>query len=280
MSQHRRSWASTIANRLDYMQGRVLQDIGEGRVEGYVTALVALAIGAVGVVWGENLQCMVGVALGALSFIIFNMNVAGSKYTDLNAVLEDREGYTRHPFKTRIKGVRKLYLQGASLVHLLSDENLNAIIDEILVHPDGEVRILLQDPQEAAAMDYLYRQLDEFTERRSVLLTDAIPQVLQRFENMRLLPPAAAKERYRGKFELRFLQFSPGFSLVLINPDERNGVVIPEMYGFRNDATGKRMHIEITRDGSDYWYDYWEKQFDAMWHSQYTLTYDRQPVGR
>lgn len=200
--------------------------------------------------------------------------IAANRRPPLDTVLEDREAYRKKPFIDRIKNARRVYLQGASLIHLLTEDHLNGLIDHVLKYADGEVRLLLQYPGETAAMEYLYRQLDEQAERRMTNVKEAIPELERRLRSMKLLP--AEKYRLPGKFELRYLTYSPGFSLVIIDPNERHGVVIPEFYGFRNDSTGKRMHIEINRQESDYWFDYWEKQFEAMWNSAHTICLDEQ----
>lgn len=272
-----RRWPSKVLGRFEDTTARALTDIRNGQVEGYATFILGLGLGIVGAA-ARSTNLMLAAVIIELSFLVYNFNISARAGAELDKVLEDRKAYADRPFSKRLRGVKRLYLQGASLVHLLNGDNLNAIIDEILVHADGEVRILLQDPDSKEAMEFLRRQLDEATERKSVLMHEALPQVLSRLQNLGLVPPETAAQKFKGKIEVRFLTFSPGFSLVLIDPNERKGVVIPELYGFRNDETGKRMHIEITRQDSEYWFDYWEKQFDAMWESQYALDFYKKPL--
>ncbi len=58
-----------------------------------------------------------------------------------------------------------------------------------------------------------------------------------------------------------------GFSLISIDPTTRKGHVIVEFHGFHNEATSCRMHIEVTRRQSDYWYAYWTNQFGRIWEA-------------
>jgi hypothetical protein len=55
-----------------------------------------------------------------------------------------------------------------------------------------------------------------------------------------------------------------GFSLISTDPTTRKGHVIVEFHGFHNEATSSRMHIEVTRRPSDYWYAYWANQFSRI----------------
>jgi hypothetical protein len=40
-----------------------------------------------------------------------------------------------------------------------------------------------------------------------------------------------------------------------------------EFIGFRNDLITDRMHISISRDQSQYWFDHWTQQYQAMWEA-------------
>jgi hypothetical protein len=52
---------------------------------------------------------------------------------------------------------------------------------------------------------------------------------------------------------------------VAVDPDTKNGRIIVEFHGYRNESTDKRMNIELTRENSDRWYTYWTGQFQSMW---------------
>ena len=53
------------------------------------------------------------------------------------------------------------------------------------------------------------------------------------------------------------------FSLISIDPTTRKEHVIVEFHGFHNEATSSRMHVEVTRRQSDYWYAYWTKPIQS-----------------
>jgi hypothetical protein len=122
----------------------------------------------------------------------------------------------------------------------------------------GNLRVLLQDPAEASGMDILNRQLDKV-----FVLEDAIKTSLKTLETMTAWPTP-------GKVEYGVVPYSPGFSLVIVDPDGRDGRLVIEFYGYQNELIVDRMHIVITRQQSQYWFEYWAKQFALMWESRRT----------
>jgi hypothetical protein len=226
-------------------------------LDAYIVAALAIVLAILGIVEvGVSTDAKLAVILAALGLLVFNLTVPAQKQLDLDEVLQNRSAYT--PFPERIKGARTLWIYAASAVNILSDENLQAIREEILNRPDGQLRVIIQDPAETESMRLLIKQLDESVDYPVQHMNSAVQDTQARFERIQ-------KWKCPGKFEFGFLSYNPGFSLVVIDPTENQGAVIPEFYGFHNEHTGSRMHIEITRKLSQQWYDYWVSQFDYMW---------------
>jgi hypothetical protein len=78
-------------------------------------------------------------------------------------------------------------------------------------------------------------------------------------------------------FSYRRLPFNPGFSLVIVNPNEPDGYVIFESHGFRDDNIADRMHIVISRRESSRWFLYWVDRFETMWTSAKSATASEAP---
>ena len=55
-------------------------------------------------------------------------------------------------------------------------------------------------------------------------------------------------------------------SLTIVDPDGRDGRAIVEMIGFNRESINDRMHVEIRREQSNYWFEYWTQQFTQMWN--------------
>ncbi len=125
--------------------------------------------------------------------------------------------------------------------------------EEILAK-GGELRVVLQDPRETNSIAVLHNQLDQM----SHLLETDITRSVAILESLKT----------RGyKVDYRYLPYSPGFSLVILDPDGRNGRAVVEWFGFSNKLITDRMHVKIARAESNYWFEYWESQFLTMWEA-------------
>src|SRR6266511_3987906 len=71
--------------------------------------------------------------------------------------------------------------------------------------------------------------------------------------------------------QLRWAGLLAGVGLLVYRvtlPDSaKHGTIIVEFHAFHNEATSSRMHLEITRQGSERWYSYWSDQFDHIWRA-------------
>lgn len=237
---------------------RFFSDIKSQRnIEVYIVSLTAIIVAVVGLI-SDVLPDEVKFAaiLAALSLLVFRISVPEAQNRDLDDYLNDRSAFV--PLPTLIKGATKLWIYGPSNINILSQDNVIAIRNEILNKPDGEFRVLIQDPEEIEALRIAVRQIDENIDFKVQDLPKAIQDALQILGNIDKWPRT-------GKFEYRLLPFNPGFSMVAVDPDKSTGVVIVEFYGFYHEHTSSRMHIRITRDESERWYTYWGDQFRRMW---------------
>ena len=199
--------------------------------------------------------------LAALGVLIFRITYNGQETSSrLDDYLNDRS--TFEPFHTALKGKRQLWIYGASATNIINDHS-RAIHDEILNRKDGEIRIIIQNPDAPDGMSVLKRQIDENVSYQIQELEAEIKRSLRTFALIEGWKDVA------GNFEYRLLDISPGFSMVAFDPDQRDGKIIVEFYGYANRDTNDRMHITLTRQESEHWYNYWKGQFESMWeHAQ------------
>lgn len=238
-------------------------------IEDYVVAALAIVLAFLGVVdAGISMEVKLSVVLAALALLVFNLTVPDYRAADLDQVLQDRSAYPR--FGDRIKGKRTLWIYAASAVNVLSGENLQAIREEILNYKDGELRVIIQDPQQKAAMEILKQQLDDSVDYPVQHMDTSIAETLKRLKTIK-------SWKCPGTFKYALLPYNPGFSLLVIDPHRNSGVAIPEFYAFHNQHTGSRMHIEITRSSSSRWFDYWVSQFEYMWAEAYQPGVEDEP---
>lgn len=238
---------------------RIFADLRALRnIESYVVAFAAIIFAlltSVGDALPDNLK--MAALLAGVGLLVFNITVPEDKKGGkLDDYLNDRSNLA--PFKERLKNAHKLWIYGGSAVNILSAENTNLIRNTILSHTDGELRVIIQNPDEKAALDILVHQLDQSVDYNIQDLAQDIQTTRDRLEKMRGWKTA-------GRVDYRLLAYSPGFSLVVVDPHKSSGSVIVEFYGYHHEHTASRMNIEITKAQSERWYLYWVSQFDYMW---------------
>ncbi|HEX2620234.1 MAG TPA: hypothetical protein VHL11_08810 [Phototrophicaceae bacterium] len=239
---------------------RVVSDIARRKnIEAYAATVLALGVAIFGLVQdsvSQNLQ--MAALLAGVGLLVFKTTEPRENNTlDLDDVLKDRQSYGN--LRDFIHGAGTVWIYGASAVNVM--RNIDDLKREVLDR-GGKIRVLMQDPKEESSVNILYRQLDQMHDlRRDIETTLSIVQRVSGRET-------------RGTVEHRFVPYSPGFSLLIVDPDSKNARLVVEFYGYQNELITERMHIEIHRDQSHYWFEYWEKQFRIMWDSARSETID------
>lgn len=230
--------------------GRVGTDIVNGKnLEVYVITVVALLVAVVGLLDDViSIEVQVAVLLAGMAVLVLKSLEAGKQEVNLDDVLRDRQSFGR--FADFIRGGSELWVYGPSAVKVA--DNATDLEREILQR-GGKIRFLLQDPTVESSIQMLHQILDN---RMAHMLEADITRSESIIRNIQKRSP---------KIEYRFLKYSPGFSLVIVDPNARNGRAIIEFFGYNNQAIDDRMHIEIHREQSNYWFEYWTKQYEAMW---------------
>jgi hypothetical protein len=230
---------------------RIFADVLSGKnLDAYVVTAIAIFLAVAGII-GEAipLDWKLSGILAGIALLVFNSTRPDKQSTDLDSVLLDRQSFGA--FHDEIKGKRVLWIYGPSAVNVLRD---TAHIKREILDRGGEVRIIIQDIESQAGMEILSEQID-----KTMDLGNSIRMSTDLVRNM----------KNWGKVELRVLPYSPGYSLVVLDPDSRDGKAIVEFFGFRNELITERMHIDITRQQSQHWFEYWAHQFQNMWDAAY-----------
>jgi hypothetical protein len=198
--------------------------------------------------------------LAGVGLLVWRMTIPEPLSGNLDDLLKDRFAFDGKPLAERLKNATEVCIFAPSAVNILSPHNCELLRTEVLNKPNGIVRVVVLDAANEAAVQLAIRQLD-----------DSLDYPVQDFRaslqaTTRQLG-AMASWHLTGSFGYRFLDYNPGFSLIAIDPTTRKGHVIVEFHGFHNEATSSRMHIEISRRQSDYWYVYWTNQFSRIWEA-------------
>ncbi len=239
---------------------RIGRDLRRRRnVDAYVVALFALVFAVFSLV-GDRLpeDLRWAVLLAGVGLLVYRVTVPEGRSTTADGLLRDRTDFEGRPLAARLRGARELWVLAPSAVNVLTTPQLDVLRAEVLARPEGAVRVIVLDPARREALRVASRQLDDGLDFPEQTLEPSLRSSVEQLERMRSWQVA-------GSFEYRLLDFSPGFSLVAIDPSSRHGTVVVEFHGFHNESTGSRMHVELTRADSEQWYAYWIDQFDHAW---------------
>lgn len=227
---------------------RIFDDLRNLRnLEIYVVAGVGVALIVLDVVGTTEIESYLSVMTAALVVLLLRTTTPPKQEVDLDSVLLDRQSFS--PLSEFIRDGREVWIYGPSAVNVLrqSPDLKHEILDK-----GGKVRVLLQDPRASDSVAILRQQLDP----NNNLELD-ITGSLFTLEKMQAW----------GSIEYRLLGYSPGFSLIVVDPDGKDGRLTVEFFGYRNELITDRMHLRIERRSSQYWFEYWAKQYAVMWES-------------
>lgn len=230
---------------------RIARDISSGQhIEAYAIALVSFLLAALSLVQDIlPMEIQMAALLAAVALLVFKTTAPQQGKVDLDAVLRDRQSYGS--FREFIAGGREVWIYGPSAVNALTH---SSELEREVLKRGGRLRVLLQNPDALHGMEVLRRQLDQMGK-------PLLDQDIRR--SLTVLSSIAAP--YPQQVDYRVLDDSPGFSLIVVDPDGRDGRLIVEYFGYNNHAIVDRMHIQITRDESQHWFEYWARQFEMMW---------------
>jgi len=245
---------------------RIANDVAAGKnLEAYFVTILGLGLVIVDIF--DNLNNTQGdpiipdsikltVLLAAVLLLLFRDTRPDEQEIELDKVLLDRQAYG--PYREFIVSGRVLWVYGPSAINVVRD---GSFVDAIL-EKGGSVQILIQNPKSTATMKILTRQLDQVYPLENDINTSV--DILRRLKAM------------HPKLEYKFLDYSPGFSMSIVEPDGRGGHLVIEYFGYQNKTIKSRMHINISRSQSAFWFEYWEQQYRQMWNEALT---DEQVFG-
>jgi hypothetical protein len=228
---------------------RIADDLrGARHVEAYTVSALTVVLTVYNLVGDASARLTNSAILACLAFLVFwttGSRAGGGPEPSLDGVLRNRDGY----------GAFKELLGGATEVWMYAPSGVNVLVRHAAdirrwLADGGRARFVVQDP--STPLGAVETQLDDSTDFRSTLDT-ALTQL--------------AKLATAGGIEYRLLGFSPGFSLVVVNPRGGAGRLFLELHGFRDESIADRMHIQIRRSQSPHWFAYWVARFEAIWET-------------
>ncbi|RSN48552.1 MULTISPECIES: hypothetical protein [Actinomadura] len=236
------------------------------RLDAYAISALALVLAVLTVI-GDVVSDDVrwAVALAALAALVYRGTLPDPSESAADTMLGDRGSLSDLDVAGRLRRARTVWLYAPSGVNFLTPERCEALRTGVLARRDGRVRIVVLDPERAEAVAMATWQLDDSRFFPLQYMGPSLRAVLDRLRAMRGWNVA-------GAFRYRLLAYNPGFSLLIIDPEAGDGLVIAELHGFGGESTATRMHVRITRDESERWFTFWVDQFRSVWRAARTET--------
>jgi hypothetical protein len=180
-----------------------------------------------------------------MTFLVFRATVEpSSRRLALDTVLQNRESLAAFP--QLLAQASELWLYAPTGVNVIVHA---ADIKRRILDRGGRVRLVFQDPDSLGA-ETVQAQLDDALDFNKTLENSVA---------------TAARMSTWGDCQFRLLPYSPGFSMLVVNPGKANGYLIIELHGFRDENIADRMHVRISRSESLHWFDYWLARYRAIW---------------
>ncbi|WP_327584479.1 hypothetical protein OHA25_53310 [Nonomuraea sp. NBC_00507] len=246
---------------------RLRADVSTGKnLEIYLTALIALVVGVLGVFSVVNPQVVSAAILATLALVAVNAlgprhQVADleARVAELNRLVEAklagdaflttvRQGLDERVARAadiRFAGVTLSRTIRAHVEQLRKGLARGASVQVLLIDPKGAV------PEEAARRSTIPEQSDVFEHRVKSTI-----YLLRDLEGV----------------EVRFLPFVPAFGLVLLDAGEDDGVIHVELG--THSAPGRDPVFTLTPRRDHFWYEHFKAEFDRMWEVSREATED------
>ncbi|MGV9774637.1 hypothetical protein [Streptosporangium sp. NPDC003464] len=239
---------------------RLIQDMKvRQNVDAHVVTIVVFAFAVVSI-FGDVVpdQLKWAALLSGVGILVYRLTLPEERSEISTSILGDRSAFDSVPLSAALANARDVRVFAPSAVNLLSAHTCEVLRKSVLARTGGSVRVVILDPAEKAAVRMASRQLDDSVEFPIQKLPAALESAVERLDLM-------SGWETEGQFRYRLLPYSPGFSIVLIDPDSSKGRAIVEIHGFHNPSTSSRMHLELSRAQNERWYSYWVRQFDYIW---------------
>lgn len=219
-------------------------------IDAYVVTAIGIVLLVIDVLGDVPIDVQLTVIVAALVVLVFRSTAPPTRPSDVNDVLRDRSQFGA--YREFIRGGRTLWIYAPSAINVLRDP---APIKEEILDRGGQLWVLLQNPHERYVVENLVRQLD--------IASGALQNDI--FTSLDILRKLTQRRDAAGyNIEYGFVSYSPGFSLTIVDAERATGRLVVEFFGYHNEFIKDRMHVEITRQQSEYWFEYWVGQFRAM----------------
>ncbi|SEF65609.1 hypothetical protein SAMN05444920_101299 [Nonomuraea solani] len=243
-----------------WLLDRLRADLGTGKnLEIYLTALIALTVGVLGVFDVVNTKVVGAATLATLALVAVNTLGPKQQVAELTRLVESKlagDGFlsTEKDLKPRIAHANDIRFVGVTL-----SRTIRAYVDDLQkgLNRGARVRVLVIDPtgtvpEEAARRSTIPDQPDVFEHRVRYTL-----YVLRDMEG-------------EERLEVRLLPFLPAFGMLMLDPGDDDGVIHVELGTHRSPGRDPGFTLDGARD--HHWCRHFTAEFDRLWEAAREVT--------
>lgn len=159
-------------------------------------------------------------------------------------------------FPVRIRNAKEVWISGrtlSSLVGQFGDELRNKVSED-----EGSVRILVVDPDGDIAKA---QSANPFADQRTRDVPARAASTIEGLQAIRM-----ELGQHADAFQVRKLDYSPRFSLLITDPESIDGVVQVQVLSHLR-SSGSRPILRLKRVGQAHWYMDFIDQFQQLWEA-------------
>jgi hypothetical protein len=238
---------------------RIVRDIKNLRfIEAYAVSAIAIAL-AIGSIFGDTVSVGLrwSVVLAGMALLVYRVTVPAAAADATERIFGNRVDLDGIDIDRRLRNAQKLAIYAPTGINFLTPERCDVLRESILARDESEIRVVVLDPDLQVPVDLAAHQLDS-VDFQVQSLRPSLDTVIDRLRQIAGWPA-------RGSFSYRLLGYNPGFSIVLVDPEAKDGLIIVEIHAFHHESIASRMHIVLTRADSERWFTHWIGQFDHIW---------------
>jgi hypothetical protein len=234
---------------------KIVAEIGEGKnIEYYITLFFIVLIFALDIFNLVSSDILTNIVLAVLALIVYS---SLSTRRSVDGLAEKITGSPRaetffwkskRSVETDLSRARDIRIVGAILSRTIRD--YRPILEERL-SKGAQVKIMVMDPDSTAPDQAMLRS--KGVSSRQFYVDNLRPTI----ERIGFLSETSQH------IELGLLPYKPAYGMILIDVDDKDGLIIVEMYPHHSDAFAPTFELHSSLDAQ--WYNYFSEQFNTMW---------------
>lgn len=236
---------------------KIIDDIRDGQnIENYIIIILAIVILALDIFGISNNEAMSEITLAVLALIAFGRIMDARRLENMEeqvSLLGQSRFLQKYPdsLKNDMHATSELWMVGITLDRTVQN-NYPDFLRQL--NRGATIKVLLIKPGSNASTAAAFRELQP---RQASYLDQKIKHTMSEFCRMKA-------ESSNGNLELKTIDVVPSFGCYAMNPEQKDGKIYVEHYGFKSEEDVPRL-VLTSLDG--FVYDSFLNQLHNLWEN-------------